>query len=83
MFVGGEPDDEVRGLFLRGESDVEADAAPSAGADVDVDVDVDAGPVAFLSKCAETATSTTAVTLSSVADHLLALAEEDDVAAND
>ena len=56
----GEREADVRGLFFwGGESDVEAEAAadPAAGADAD----------AFfaLSKCAEIATSTTEVTLSS------------------
>jgi len=57
----------VRGLFLGWEVDAEAEAAEGA----DVDTDADADPDAFLSKCAETATSTTALTFSSSVDHLV------------
>ena len=65
MFVLAGDAEGVRGLFLGWEVDAEAEAAEGA------DVDADADPDAFLSKCAETATSTTAPTLSSSVDHLV------------
>ena len=63
MFVLAVDAEGVRGLFLAWEVDAEAEAAE--GADVDTDAD------AFLSKCAETATSTTALSFSSSVDHLV------------
>ena len=67
MFVLAGDAEGVRGLFLGWEVDAEAEAAEGA----DVDADADADPDAFLSKCAETATSTTAPTFSSSVDHLV------------
>ena len=71
MFVLAGDAEGVRGLFLGWEVDAEAEAAEGADVDADADADPDADPDAFLSKCAETATSTTAPTFSSSVDHLV------------